>query len=102
MKSTRIILLLLFLLVSVFSYSQQTRTATFGVLSHQEIIMTSYEKDPEAAGVVLFEKGEYSIEVVQNYVRLIKKVHIKTKVLDADKFDKSKVDIYLYIGKSDR
>ncbi len=96
------ILLLLLFLVSIFSYSQQTRTANFGELTHQELTMSPFEKDPEASGVVLFEKGEYTIALVQNYVQLIKKVHIKIKVLDASKFDKSTVNIYLYIGKESR
>ena len=93
---------LLILITSFKSISQKTITAEFGKPSSQELAMNSFAKDPHATGVILFEKGEYSIEVVRNYVLLVKKVHVKTKVLDASKFNHSTIDLYLSIGKDNR
>ncbi len=87
---------------SITVNSQQRRTATFGEPTHQELTLTSYEKDPEASGVVLYEKGNNYFKYANGYVFIYKDVHRKIKVLDAKKFDQSTVDIYLYNNGSDK
>ena len=93
---------LFFSLFSIIIHSQERKTAEFGKPTYQEIMMTSYDKDPEASGVVLFEKGSNSIELIRNYILLKKVVHRKIKVLDAKKFDQGTVNIYLYKGENDK
>ena len=76
--------------------SQERVKATFGEPTAVEKALVSYDKDPEAAGVVLFESGYNTFEVIDNYVRLVKKVHRKIKVLDASRFEHTTVTIPYY------
>jgi hypothetical protein len=82
------------------SFSQQRETADFGNPTAEEFALQSYSKDPEAAGVVLFEKGNYYFELVENYVKLIKEVHVKMKVFNAKNFDRATVEIPFYNEKN--
>ncbi len=78
---------------------QNGKAQNFGKPSKEELAMTNYPADPEAAGVVLYEKGNYKAEVVNNYVRLIKEIYVKTKVLDAKKFKQATIEIPYYREK---
>jgi hypothetical protein len=68
----------------------------------EEFTMNSYPPDKEAAGVVLYERGNYTVDEVDNYIRLIKEVHGKIKVLDAKNFDHSSIAIPYYRQKNVR
>tara|TARA_R110000787_G_scaffold71771_1_gene159755 strand:+ start:5039 stop:7006 length:1968 start_codon:yes stop_codon:yes gene_type:complete len=96
MYISKITVLVIVLFNFIFSYSQGQEKIEFGKPSHQELTMNSFEKDPDAAGVVLYEKGQYTIELVRNYILLVKEVHVKTKVLDASKFKESTINLYMY------
>lgn len=85
----------IFLLLSLLIFFK-SEAQNFGKPSKEEISMTTYPEDPEAAGVVLYEKGTYSVEVVNNYLRLIKEIYVKTKVLNAKKFEQATVEIPYY------
>ena len=87
MKFLKISCFILALTLCGVSFSQQRETADFGNPTAGEFALQSYSKDPEAAGVVLFEKGNYYFELVENYVKLIKEVHVKMKVFNAKNFD---------------
>jgi len=94
----------LLLFFSTFSFSinsQQNTTIEFGKPSFQELSMKSFPKDPEASGIILYEMGQYNIELVRNYILLIKKVHVKMKVIDASKFKHATINLYLYHTKND-
>lgn len=58
--------------------------------------MTSYSKDPTAAGVVLYERGNYTVDAADGYIRLIKEVHRKIKIFDLKNFDYSAYEIPYY------
>ena len=89
-------LIVLFLFTVLSLHAQKRETADFGVLSASDRALTSYSKDPEASGVVLFEQGNYYFELINNrYVTLVKEVHRKIKVLDAANFDESEIEIEL-------
>ncbi len=75
-----------FSLISI-CYSQTQRIDTFGEPLNEEFTMTSYSLDPEAAGVVLYERGNYTVDAADGYIRLFKEVHRKIKVFDAKNFD---------------
>lgn len=85
------------LFISGLAYSQISEPHTFGEPSWDEINFSHYPQDPDAAGVVLYERGYYTVDVVNNrYIRLIKKVHGKIKVLNADNFDHATIEIPYY------
>src|SRR5690606_6477589 len=69
---------------------------TFGEPLQEEFNMTVYPKDPEATGVVLYKRGNYTVDEVDGYIRLIKHVHCKIKVLDAKNFKHSTIEIPYY------
>ncbi|MCH7784710.1 MAG: DUF3857 domain-containing protein [Bacteroidetes bacterium] len=80
--------------------AQERETAEFGNPTNDELTMLSYDKDPEATGVVLFESGKNYVKLVRNNIKLIKEVHRKIKVLDAKNFEYADIEIYYYKGKN--
>jgi hypothetical protein len=88
--------------LSFYSFAQNREVADFGNPNSQEINMTTYPKDSEAKGVVLFEKGKTYVKLVGNYVRLIKEVHRKIKVFDAKNFTEASVGIPYYVGSNSK
>ncbi len=79
--------------------AQQRQTAIFGQPTKADFDLKSYPKDPEAAAVVLFESGNYFFELIDNYIRVVKEVHIKTKVFDASKFEGGIVTLPYFKGE---
>jgi len=101
MKHKKLLFFTLILCV-LHMYGQERKriTATFGTLTPYDRSFTIYEDDSEAAAVILFEKGYNTFEVVNNFVRLIKTVHKKIKVIDASRFEYGSVTIPYYKSKS--
>jgi len=83
-------------------FAQQRVTAEFGKPSIEDFNLKTYPKDSEATGVVLFEKGKNYVKLIKGYVRLIKEVHTKIKVLDAKNFEEATVLISFYKGEEDK
>ncbi len=83
-------------------FAQISNIQPFGEPLPAEIAMTEYPSDPEAAGVVLYKRGNYSVDEVDDYIRLIKEVHAKIKVLDAKNFKQSTIEIPYYREKNVR
>lgn len=83
-----------------FSYSQSVRNDVFGKPSKEELELNSYEAEPEAAGVVLYESGNYyAVSIVKKTAfRLVMEIHRKVKVFDLAKFGNSTVEIPYYVG----
>jgi hypothetical protein len=80
--------------------AQDREDREFGVVDVRDSNVSSYPKDPEAAGVVLYEKGRNYWRLIDNkYIRLIKEVHVRMKVFDASRFDQATVYIPYYRGK---
>ncbi len=99
LKSTSLFLFII-ILNSFLLQAQQRQVAEFGEPTDLEISMTSFPKDPEANAVVLFEQGKNHFkEVNSRYIRLIKEVHRKIKVIDAKNFNGGTIEIPLLIGK---
>lgn len=93
MQIKNTLLALLFLSFS-FSYSQMPDT--FGKLTSVEKSMKSYEKDPDANAVVLYERGDNYFKVVNRKIRLIKEYHGKIKIFNEKAFDHGTIKIQLY------
>lgn len=87
---------LIFLFIFSSVYSQATVSHIYGEPSDYEFSITEYDRDPEAPAVVLYEKGEYTVDIVDRYVRLIKKVHRKVKVFDVTRYSDFEVEIPYY------
>ncbi len=100
MNFRKSIILIISLFIATISSSQTRKTAEFGKPTTEDFALTSYAQDPEAAGVVLFENGNYSFELVEHFVKLIKEVHVKMKVFNASKFDQATVEIPFYNEKN--
>ncbi len=86
----------------IFSLSvlaQERIPATFGQLSAKDIEFSSYPEDERAKAVILYEKGNVSVDVVDDYIILIKETHIKIKVLDPNNFQGSTIQIPYYNDK---
>lgn len=93
-------LLFIFLLSFFLNTAQQRKKAEFGILDISDRNTTSYPADPEAAGVVLYERGKNYVKVIRGNVRLIKEVHRKIKVFDAKMFNDATVIIPFYESKN--
>ncbi len=92
--------LLLTLLISNILYAQLKKEVVFGELSYEDKEFENYPKDPEAEAVVLYSKGKVSIKLTEHrYLRLVKVVHKKIKVLDVRRFEGSTIEIPYYRGE---
>lgn len=69
---------------------------TFGKLTSAEKDMMSYEKDPDANAVVLYERGDNYFKVIYGQIRLIKEYHGKIKIFNEKAFDQGTIKIQLY------
>lgn len=77
-------------------HAQNSVLHKFGEPMSEEFGMNNYNLEPEAPGVILYERGSYSVDEVDGYIRLIKNVHQKIKVFDAKNFKHASVEIPYY------
>ena len=75
---------------------------TFGTLSTQEKNFASYDKDSTANAVVLYEKGDDYFEVISQRIQLVKKYHVKIKILNEKGFDEADISIPYYHTKDSK
>jgi Domain of Unknown Function with PDB structure (DUF3857) len=81
--------LLVFMLSSLFLHAQddaKTLKVKFGKISDEELKMTKYDKDPDAAAVILFDKGESSTKF--GFMR-----HIRIKIFNKSAYDHANLQI---------
>lgn len=98
MKKYFTVFLVVFFIISSYSQKREPLVMTFGTLTKSDSTYTVYEPNTEVPAVVLYESGENTFEVIKGYVRLIKTVHRKIKVLDASRFDGASISINYYTG----
>lgn len=72
----------------------------FGKPTQAEYAMTEFSSDPSASGAVLYNRGTYKVEVREDYVKLVLRIHKRIKVFDAKRFDHASVAINYYTGGS--
>lgn len=93
MKPNRfLVLVLLFPL----HFLQAQLPEDFGKVSQAERELTVYDKDPDAAALVLYERGDNYFDVVQSRVRLVKEYRAKIKILKKSGVDEGTISIPLY------
>lgn len=90
------ILLLISLVLFHNINAQISNIQVFGEPLPEEFALANYNPDPEAAGVVLYERGNYTVDEVDGYIRLIKNVHRKIKVFKAKDFKYANIEIPYY------
>ncbi len=90
----------LLLFITQLSFAQDRTIATFGEPTMQEKNMKTFPADTTAAGVVLFDQGIYKVEEINGQLRLVKEIHVKTKVINAKKFTQGEVEISYYKGSN--
>ena len=84
---------LLFSLPFLAAFSQDSMP--FGELTYLDKHFETYEKDPNAPAVVLYEKGDIFFVVKDNTPLLVKKYHVKTKILKEEGFEHANISIPL-------
>ena len=85
--------LILLLLTSILS-AQKDRP--FGKLTLAEKNLTTYDKDPEANAVVLYESGSVEFKVTSTRIVLKKDYHVKIKILNEKGFSQANISIPFY------
>lgn len=97
---------LLAILIGFFShanlFSQDYNKVKFGEPFPIELAGYSYPKDPEAAAVILYDKGEVKVAAINGYLWRMTTVHRKIKVLDAKAFGDAIQAINFYSTKGFR
>src|SRR5690554_570434 len=91
-------LLIAFIFLFQNMNAQETYVHTFGEPLQEEYALNKYTPDLEASGVVLYERGNYTIDAVGDYIRIIKHVHVKMKVFNAKDFKHATIKIPYYLG----
>ncbi len=72
----------------------------FGELSNLDKSFTTFDEDPEASAVMLYEKGDVSFVVKGNRIYLVKNYHRKIKILSPKGFNYGKVSIPIVATKN--
>lgn len=98
MKKLTLALALLITLVPCFSLTAHGQDIRFGKVSEDEVAMTSYEKDPQAEALYIYDKRElsYLASFMYEYT-----VYYRIKVFSKNALDLANVQIPYYSAKSD-
>lgn len=88
-----------FFFVISTSFSQSNENHEFGKPFPEELAMTAYDKDPDADAVILYEKGNYKFDMIDNRAMLVKNVYQKIKILNDEGKEYATSSVFLYKGK---
>lgn len=89
--------LILCVALPIFLSAQDIPTPKFGKVHPDEFKKTSYEVDPEAAAVILFDKGESALEGNSRGWFSVKSKHYKkVHILNKNGYDAGDISILLY------
>lgn len=97
---TKLFFICALLISMVTTHAQISKIQTFDEPTRGQLEMKNYDLDPEASGAILYERGNYTVDATDGYIRLIKEVHRKIKVFDAKRFDMAEVEIEYYGERS--
>jgi Domain of Unknown Function with PDB structure (DUF3857) len=93
MKKTLISLAILLIAVLSHAQTKEELKVKFGKISDKEIAMKSYDKDPDAPAVVLFDKGYFSRGNFNGFEK-----HIRIKIFKKEAYDKANFRIVFNRG----
>ncbi len=97
MKNILFYLTLLFVVFNI--NAQRERSTQIGQTTPSEVQMTSYDKDPKAKALVLFEQANYYRDDRNNY-RFVTDYYKRIKIFDKDEAQ-DKTIINIYTGKDE-
>lgn len=83
------------LFLTAIGYAQEE--VEFGQLTEFEKKFSTYEGDPEASAVVLYEKGNFFYAAHKDRLYLLKKYHVKIKILKESGFSHGEIAIPLLV-----
>lgn len=97
MKKLTLVLAFLTILVSYFSPTANGQDIRFGKVSEEEVAMTSYEKDPQAEALYIYDKRDlsYLVSFMYEYT-----VYYRIKIFNKNALDLANVQIPYYSAKS--
>lgn len=78
------------------STAQNKKYLKFGKVDPAELSMETYEADPEAGAVILFEREHIYFDFVQEKLQLIFEVHRRIKILSSSETDQADIEIPYY------
>lgn len=84
------------LLFFCFPFLFSQKKPPFGQLSVSEKNFSRYEQDSSAMAIVLYERGDNYFEVINKRIQLVKKYHVKIKILDEKGFSEADISIPFY------
>ena len=93
------LLFLSLILISIFSYSQET-TYTFGEITSNDLNFTAKEIDSTANAVVLYESGDSKFKVDNNNINVYTTYYFKIKIFNTEGFKHGTFSIPIYNNKS--
>lgn len=98
MNKLTLALTFLMTLAPCLSLTANGQDMRFGKVSEEEVSMTSYEKDPQAEALYIYDKRElsYTISFLYEY-----NVYMRIKVFDKNALDLANVQIPFYSAKSE-
>lgn len=85
------------MMLTVSPVSAQTIEAVFGKISAEEIEMKSYEKDPDAEAVVLYDKGKSVFFDTENGYDIRFTRHKRIKIFDKSVSENAELSIPYYV-----
>jgi hypothetical protein len=101
MKQTKLVLLIIInglIIVNLFAQKNKGVQIKFGNLSKAEMIMTAYDKDPEASAVVLFDKGYFDLDMTdRSDFEGTFKQHTRIKIFKKEGYDKANIVIPYFV-----
>ncbi|MEL6917615.1 MAG: DUF3857 domain-containing protein [Bacteroidota bacterium] len=92
--TTRYFILIVVLLYHHSIFAQEI--VKFGNTAQWERELTTYKKDPNAAAIVLFEKGNNYFDVINERIKLVKEYHVRMKILDTKGLPRATISIPYY------
>ncbi len=95
----KVFLLIVFLLITTFSFSQRSKSVKMGQATLEELKMTVYDKDSTAVAVVLYEQGNTFMNPAKDH-NLSTNYYYRIKILKKEGFDKGIVQIPFYKNES--
>ena len=92
----------LFLFSSTLVFGQYEKVK-FGRISADELTMTTYDKDPDASAIVLFDKGKTTLEYQEGQgFMVVMRRHVRIKILNKKGFDWADFSVPYYESNSGR
>lgn len=73
---------------------------SFGILTQEELNFSIYEKDSTANAITLYEKGDNYFDIIDDRIMIVKKYHVKIKILNSKGFNEGNIEIPFYHNES--